>query len=157
MKIIVQRVSSSFVKVDDVVIGSIGQGLNLLIGISISDTREDALKLIKKICSLRLWDGVDDSSEKKWNRSIKDLGSNGGILAVSQFTLQAKVDKGAKPDFHLAMPPMAAKEMFEYIVSTLKNELESFGTKIETGSFGALMEVYIVNDGPVTIILDSNK
>lgn len=157
MKIVIQRVSSSSVKVDDLVVGSIGKGLNLLIGINTSDTKEDALKLIKKIISLRLWDGVGEVSEKKWNRSIKELGEQGGILAVSQFTLQARVDKGAKPDFHGAMSPEPAKEMFDFIVSTIKENLKPYGTKVETGSFGAMMDVSIHNDGPVTILLDSNK
>lgn len=147
MRAVVQRVSSSSVKVDDKVIGSIERGFNLLLGISKDDTIED-LKYIKdKVLNLRVFEDEND----KMNLSLLDV--KGDILAISQFTLYGDCRKGRRPNFMNAMGGDEAKELYEKFINLIKES----GLKVETGEFGAHMHVDIQNDGPVTILLDSKK
>lgn len=147
MRAVVQRVSSSSVKVDGKVIGSINNGFTVLLGICKDDTIED-LKYIKdKIINLRVFHDEND----KMNLSICDV--KGEILAISQFTLYGDCRKGRRPNFMEAMGGDDAKALYDEFVKMLKES----GLKIETGEFGADMKVEINNDGPVTILLDSKK
>ena len=147
MRAVVQRVTSSSVKVDGKVIGSINNGFNILLGICKDDTIED-LKYIKdKIINLRVFHDEND----KMNLSICDV--KGEILAISQFTLYGDCRKGRRPNFMEAMGGDEAKALYDDFIKMLKES----GLKIETGEFGADMKVEINNDGPVTILLDSKK
>lgn len=147
MRAVVQRVSSSKVIVDGDIIGSIGHGLNLLVGINSTDTIED-LKYIKdKVINLRIF---EDKNEKM-NLSLLDV--SGEILVISQFTLYGDCRKGRRPNFMNAMKGEEAEKLYSTFVEMLKEE----GIKVETGSFGANMKVDIQNDGPVTLLLESNK
>jgi D-tyrosyl-tRNA(Tyr) deacylase len=147
LRVVVQRVSSSKVIVDQKVVGSIGRGLNLLIGISKDDTYED-LKYIKdKVVNLRVF----EDEENKMNRSILDI--QGEILAISQFTLYGDCRKGRRPNFMNAMGGEDANALYEDFLKMLKES----GLRVEKGEFGADMKVDIQNDGPVTILLDSKK
>ena len=145
MKIVIQRVSESSVKVDEKIVGEIGAGLMLLCGIDENDQNEDADWLVKKILDLRIF-GDEDG---KLNLSIKDI--QGEILCISQFTLIADYKKGNRPSFIKAAKPDKAIPLFEYF----KDELKKSGLKIESGIFGADMKVALINDGPVTIVMDS--
>lgn len=145
MKIVIQRVSESSVKVDEKIVGKIGAGLMLLCGIDENDQSEDADWLVKKILDLRIF-GDEDG---KLNLSIKDI--QGEILCISQFTLIADYKKGNRPSFIKAAKPDKAIPLFEYF----KDELKKSGLKIESGIFGADMKVALINDGPVTIVMDS--
>lgn len=129
------------------VVGAIERGLCLLIGIHRHDTLEDAEKLINKILKLRLWS--EDTCH--WKRNVCEI-EQGGILAISQFTLLANTDKGSKPDFHNAMATEDARRLFGLIVERIR---EKFSGTVQTGAFGQMMKVEIVNDGPVTIVFDS--
>ena len=147
MRVVVQRVTSSSVKVDGKVIGSINSGFNVLLGICKDDTIED-LKYIKdKIINLRVFQDESD----KMNLSICDV--KGEILAISQFTLYGDCRKGRRPNFMEAMGGDDAKALYDKFVEMLKES----GLKIETGEFGANMKVEINHDGPVTILLESKK
>ncbi|MFN3021674.1 D-aminoacyl-tRNA deacylase [Chryseobacterium sp. TY3] len=145
MKIVIQRVSESSVKVDEKIVGKIGAGLMLLCGIDENDQSEDADWLVKKILDLRIF-GDEDG---KLNLSIKDI--QGEILCISQFTLIADYKKGNRPSFIKAAKPDKAIPLFEYF----KDELKKSGLKVESGIFGADMKVALINDGPVTIVMDS--
>lgn len=145
MKVVIQRVSSASVSVNSKVIGTIEKGYLLLIGISSNDTKSDAEWLVKKIVNLRIF----NDSEDKMNLSIKDI--NGGCLCISQFTLHAKTKKGNRPSFIHAAKPTIAIPLYEYFIEQMKEEIEN----IETGEFGADMQVSLVNDGPVTIVIDT--
>ena len=145
MKIVVQRVSQASVKVSGEIVGEISQGLLLLIGIEENDEKEDAEWLTKKILDLRIF----SDEEGKMNRSVKDI--YGEILCVSQFTLIADYKKGNRPSFIKAAKPEKAVPLFEYF----KGLIKSSGLKIESGVFGADMKVSLLNDGPVTIVMDS--
>lgn len=145
MKIVIQRVSESSVKVDEKIVGEIGAGLMLLCGIDENDQSEDADWLVKKILDLRIF-GDEDG---KLNLSIKDI--QGEILCISQFTLIADYKKGNRPSFIKAAKPDKAIPLFEHF----KDELKKSGLKIESGIFGADMKVALINDGPVTIVMDS--
>ncbi|WP_374330501.1 D-aminoacyl-tRNA deacylase [Soonwooa sp.] len=145
MKIVIQRVSESSVKVDEKIVGKIGAGLMLLCGIDENDQSEDADWLVKKILDLRIF-GDEDG---KLNLSIKDI--QGEILCISQFTLIADYKKGNRPSFIKAAKPDKAIQLFEYF----KDELKESGLKVESGIFGADMKVALINDGPVTIVMDS--
>ena len=147
MRIVVQRVNTSKVIVDDKVLGSINKGLNLLIGFSKEDNDEDLLYLRDKIINLRIFEDEND----KMNLSLLDI--KGDILAISQFTLYGDCRKGRRPNFMNAMGGDEAKALYEEFVKMLKES----GLKVETGEFGAHMNVEIENDGPVTILLDSKK
>ena len=145
MKIVVQRVSQASVKVSGEIVGEISQGLLLLVGIEENDEKEDAEWLAKKILDLRIF----SDEEGKMNRSVKDI--NGEILCASQFTLIADYKKGNRPSFIKAAKPEKAVPLFEYF----KGLIKSSGLKTESGIFGADMKVSLLNDGPVTIVMDS--
>lgn len=145
MKIVVQRVSQASVKVGGEIVGEISQGLLLLVGIEENDEKEDTEWLAKKILDLRIF----SDEEGKMNRSVKDI--YGEILCVSQFTLIADYKKGNRPSFIKAAKPEKAVPLFEYF----KGLIKSSGLKTESGIFGADMKVCLLNDGPVTIVMDS--
>jgi len=147
MRAVVQRVKESRVVVEGKVVGEIGRGLNVLLGIGKGDTEEEARKLAEKIVNLRIF----EDEKGKFQYSLMDIG--GEILVVSQFTLYANVKKGRRPSFEEAEKPEKAKQLYEFFVGYLREK----GLKVETGVFGAMMEVYILNWGPVTIILDSEE
>ncbi len=145
MRVVLQRSGPASVRVDGKVTGSIEQGYVLLVGITHSDTEEDTAYIAKKIAGLRLW----EDSEGKMNHSILEAG--GDILSVSQFTLYGDVKKGRRPSFIEAARPEQAEPLWE----AFNRKLEEEGLKVQTGVFGAMMDVELVNDGPVTIIVDS--
>ncbi|HDK7175130.1 TPA: D-tyrosyl-tRNA(Tyr) deacylase [Clostridium botulinum] len=147
MRAVVQRVISSKVEVDGKVIGSIGKGLNVLLGISREDTEEDIKYLKEKIINLRIF---EDENEKL-NKSLLDIG--GDIIIVSQFTLYGDCRKGRRPSFVEALGGEEAYTLYNKFVESIKKEVNN----VATGEFGADMKVYIENDGPVTILLDSKK
>lgn len=146
MKFVVQRVTHGKVTVDGKVTGEIGNGFLVLIGISKDDTKEIADKMIKKLIGLRIFSDEND----KINLSLDSIG--GELLLVSQFTLYADCKKGNRPSFIEAAEPQMANEMYEYIIS----ECRKIVPKVETGIFGADMKVEMLNDGPFTIIMDSD-
>ncbi len=145
MKIVIQRVSRASVTINEKISGEIERGLLLLVGIHETDTKEQADWCCGKIPKLRIFE--DD--EGKMNRSVKDI--NGGILVVSQFTLYGNVKKGTRPSFIEAARPETAEPLYEYMIEKLKKES---GLMVESGEFGAMMEVKLLNDGPVTLILE---
>lgn len=145
MRIILQRSGPASVQVDGNVTGSIEKGYVLLVGVTHSDTEEDAIYAARKIANLRLWEDEDG----KMNNSILETG--GDILSVSQFTLFADTKKGRRPSFIEAARPEQAEPLWEF----LNEQLEKEGLNVQTGVFGAMMDVELVNDGPVTIIVDS--
>jgi D-aminoacyl-tRNA deacylase len=145
MKIVIQRVSESSVKVNGEIVGEIGKGLMLLIGIDEKDEKSDADWLVQKILNLRIFGDEND----KLNLSILDI--KGEILCISQFTLIADYKKGNRPSFIKAAKPDKAIPLFEYF----KEEIAKSGLKTESGIFGADMKVALINDGPVTIVMDS--
>lgn len=145
MKIVVQRVSKAAVEVDEKIVGEIQQGLLLLVGVDEDDTKQDADWLAKKILDLRIF----GDAEGKMNLSVKDI--FGEILCISQFTLLADYKKGNRPSFIKAAKPETAIPLFDYF----KNLLNDSGLKIQCGIFGADMKVSLLNDGPVTLVLDS--
>ncbi|MGJ0906358.1 D-aminoacyl-tRNA deacylase [Clostridium botulinum] len=147
MRAVVQRVISSKVEVDGKVIGSIGKGLNVLLGISREDTEEDIKYLKEKIINLRIF---EDENEKL-NKSLLYIG--GDIIIVSQFTLYGDCRKGRRPSFVEALGGEEAYILYNKFVESIKKEVNN----VATGEFGADMKVYIENDGPVTILLDSKK
>lgn len=147
MRAVVQRVKSSKVQVDGKVIGSIGMGLNVLLGICKEDTKDDIDYLKDKIINLRIF----HDEEGKMNKSLLDVG--GELIVISQFTLYGDVRKGKRPSFIEALGGNEAKVLYEEFVQKCKETLGN----VETGEFGADMEVTIINDGPVTILLDSKK
>ncbi|MBO0524435.1 D-tyrosyl-tRNA(Tyr) deacylase [Clostridium botulinum] len=147
MRAVVQRVIYSKVEVDGKVIGSIGKGLNVLLGISREDTEEDIKYLKEKIINLRIF---EDENEKL-NKSLLDIG--GDIIIVSQFTLYGDCRKGRRPSFVEALGGEEAYILYNKFVESIKKEVNN----VATGEFGADMKVYIENDGPVTILLDSKK
>ena len=145
MKFVIQRVTHADVKVDGQTIGEIGKGFMVLIGVSNSDTKEIADKMVKKLVGLRIF----EDEQGKTNLSLDAVG--GSLLLISQFTLYANCKKGYRPSFIEAGEPKMAEEMYEYIISKCKESVPT----VERGSFGADMKVALVNDGPVTIIIDS--
>lgn len=145
MKAVIQRVSEASVKVDDEIVGKISDGLLLLIGIDEEDEKTDADWLVQKILNLRIF-GDEDG---KLNLSVLDIA--GEILCISQFTLIADYKKGNRPSFIKAAKPDKAIPLFEYF----KTEIAKSNLKIESGIFGADMKVSLLNDGPVTIVMDS--
>ncbi|MFT4107322.1 MAG: D-aminoacyl-tRNA deacylase [Lacrimispora sp.] len=147
MKVVLQRVSGAGVTVEGTKIGSIGKGFLLLLGVCDTDTREITEKMADKICKLRIF----QDENGKTNLSLADVG--GELLVVSQFTLYADCKKGNRPSFIKAGSPALAEELYEYMVEQLKNR----GNKVEHGSFGADMKVELVNDGPFTLVLDSQE
>ena len=148
MRIVIQRVSEASVAVEGRITGAIGKGLLVLVGIEDADTDEDISWLSNKITSLRIFDDADGVM----NLGIKDSG--GEILLVSQFTLHASTKKGNRPSYIKASKPDIAIPMYEKMIVQLETDL---GSKIATGIFGADMKVNLVNDGPVTIMIDSKN
>ena len=147
MKVVIQRSKQASVTVDGNVTGAIDKGYVLLVGITHTDTAEDVAYCAKKVAELRLW----EDEEGKMNRSILEVG--GDILSVSQFTLYAETKKGRRPSFTTAARPEQAKPMWD----AFNEALREFGLRVETGIFGAMMDVALINDGPVTIIIDSHR
>ena len=147
MKFLIQRVTDANVSVDGKVVGKIGKGFMVLIGIAGTDTVEIADKMIKKLIGMRIF---EDENEKL-NLSLMDI--KGEILSISQFTLYANCKKGRRPSFLDAAKPEISKPLYEYFNQALENA----GVHTETGIFGAMMKVSLINDGPTTIILDSKE
>jgi D-tyrosyl-tRNA(Tyr) deacylase len=147
MRAVVQRVSRATVTVEGRVTGEIGAGLLVLVGVSHDDTTASADYLVDKVLGLRIFE--DDAG--KMNRSVVDVG--GAVLAVSQFTLFGDVRRGKRPSFDDAARPEQAKHLYEYFVERVR----ASGTRCETGVFQAMMDVELVNAGPVTILIDSEK
>ncbi len=146
MKIILQRCSRAEVRIDGDVAGKIGLGFVVLVGVTHSDTREDADFLAKKVAGMRVF----EDAEGKMNLSLAEVG--GQILSISQFTLYGSARKGNRPSFIEAARPEVAEPLYSYFNQVLR---EQYGLHVETGRFGANMQVDFVNDGPVTIIVDS--
>ncbi|MGN0436394.1 MAG: D-aminoacyl-tRNA deacylase [Wujia sp.] len=147
MKFVIQRVSSASCEVDSTVIGSIGTGFMVLIGVGQEDTREIADKMIKKLIGMRIF----EDEEGKTNLSLADV--KGELLLISQFTLYANCRKGNRPSFIEAGKPEMANELYEYIIAECRKQIPV----VETGSFGANMKISLVNEGPFTIVLDSEQ
>jgi D-aminoacyl-tRNA deacylase len=147
MRAVVQRVSHAKVTVKGEVAGQIGAGLLVLLGVGQDDSKSDADYLAEKICGLRVLE--DDTG--KMNLSVADV--RGAVLAVSQFTLYGDVRRGKRPSFDAAARPERARELYEYFVERIRGS----GLRCETGRFQEMMQVELVNDGPVTILLDSKK
>ncbi|CAL9038991.1 uncharacterized protein LOC135619614 [Musa acuminata AAA Group] len=149
MRAVVQRVLSASVEVEGRVVSEIGPGLLVLVGVHESDTDADADYICRKVLNMRLFS--NSKTGKSWDLSVKQ--SNFGVLLVSQFTLYG-ILKGNKPDFHVAMPPQKAKPFYESLVEKFRKSYTSDAVK--DGVFGAMMKVNLVNDGPVTMQLDSS-
>lgn len=145
MRFLIQRVNEASVTVDDQVIGQIGRGLLVLVGISAGDSKEIADKMLKKLIGLRIF----EDENGKTNLDMKKVG--GQMLIISQFTLYADCRKGNRPSFTDAGSPQMANELYQYIISECRKEIEV----VEEGSFGADMKVSLLNDGPFTVLLDS--
>ena len=145
MRVVIQRVSRASVRVDGVIVGEIGQGALILAGVKDDDTEDDVRYIAGKIPNLRIF----AAGEKHFESSVMEAG--GSALVVSQFTLYADTRKGRRPSFVEAAQPGEAERLYELLVSELRNQ----GLTVETGRFGAMMDVELVNDGPVTIIIDS--
>jgi D-tyrosyl-tRNA(Tyr) deacylase len=147
MRAVVQRVSRSSVQVDGKTTGEIGRGINVLLGVTTGDTEADADYLAEKIANLRIFE--DEAG--KMNCSLMDIG--GAMLCISQFTLYGDCRKGRRPSFSTAAEPVRAEQLYEYFMSTVRQ----MGVEVASGVFRAHMDVYIQNDGPVTLLLDSQK
>lgn len=147
MKFVIQRVTESSVKVDGETIGQIGKGFMVLIGVGQQDTKGIADKMVKKMVGLRIF----EDENGKTNLSLGDV--NGELLLISQFTLYANCKKGNRPSFIESGAPDMAEELYEYIIAKCKESVPV----VERGQFGADMKVSLVNDGPFTIVLDSEK
>ena len=145
MKAVLQRVSEASVKVDGEIVGACGAGLMILLGVAQGDCEEDARLLATKIANLRIF--CDEAG--KMNLSVKDI--DGEALIISQFTLMANYKKGNRPDYLESAPPAEANRLYEYFKGLMSRELRHVGS----GVFGAHMEVSLLNDGPVTIVMDS--
>lgn len=147
MRFVIQRVTEAAVRVDGELLGQIEKGYLVLIGVAESDTEEIADKMVKKMIGLRIF----EDEQGKTNLALKDMG--GSLLLVSQFTLYANCKKGNRPSFTEAGSPGKANALYEYIIKKCKESVEL----VETGRFGADMKVSLLNDGPFTIVLDSEK
>ena len=144
MRLVIQRVTSASVRVDNEIVGEIGKGYVILIGVAPEDTKEVVDRLVKKVLQLRIFE--DDQG--KTNLSIQDV--SGELLLISQFTLYADCRKGNRPSFVQAAKPDLANELYDYFIEKCRQTI----SKVETGSFGADMKVSLVNDGPFTIVLE---
>lgn len=147
MKLIIQRSKQAHVSISNKISGEITRGLVLLVGIEAADTQEDVDYLVRKVCNMRIFSDEAD----KMNLSVQDVG--GEILSISQFTLHADTKKGNRPSFIQAAKPEAAIPIYD----SFNKGLAASGLRVETGKFGADMQVSLVNDGPVTIIIDSKN
>lgn len=147
MRAVVQRVTRAQVRVDGDVVGAIDGGILVLVGVGVDDDEDDAISLARKIASLRIF--RDD--EGNMNRDVGEIG--GAVLVISQFTLHGDVRKGRRPSFIAAARPEQAEPLYERVVTELSRQ----GLTTATGRFGATMAVELVNDGPVTILLDSKR
>ncbi len=147
MRAVVQRVSRAKVSIGEWTCGEIGHGLLVLLGVGHGDTEADASYLAEKIAGLRVFEDDDG----KMNRSVLEVG--GSVLAVSQFTLYGDARRGKRPSFDAAAPPEPARRLYEFFVERLR----ALGLRCETGRFQEMMQVELVNEGPVTILLDSGK
>lgn len=145
MRAVVQRVSAASVVVDGQVVGAIGRGLLVLLGVTHNDGQADAMALARKIAGLRIF----EDAASKFNLALADV--DGAVLVVSQFTLYGDARKGRRPSFTDAARPEQAEPLIAYFVQTLRSE----GVPVQTGIFGASMAVHLVNDGPVTLWLDT--
>jgi D-tyrosyl-tRNA(Tyr) deacylase len=148
MRIVIQRVTSASVSINDAVVGQIGKGVMILLGITPEDTTADADWLVGKVSRLRIFDDANGVM----NLSLQDIG--GEALVVSQFTLMASYRKGNRPSYIHAAPPSVAIPLYEYFVKELQAVI---GRPVPTGQFGADMQVSLTNDGPVTIVMDSKN
>lgn len=149
MRALLQRASRAEVRVAGTVVGRIGKGLVVLLGIAREDTLEAARYLAAKIVNLRVF----DDGEGRMNRSLLDLGPEAGILCVSQLTLYGDCRKGRRPSYDRAAPPEKSRPLYERFI----DELRGLGVPVEAGQFQAMMDVELVNDGPVTLLLDSDR
>ena len=147
MRAVVQRVTRASVKVGEEIVGEIGSGLVVLVGIARDDTKVEAAYLVDKITNLRIFD--DDAA--KMNLSVKDV--NGALLIISQFTLYGDVRRGLRPSWIDAAPPEVAEPLYDFFV----RQSQAAVAEVATGKFQAMMQVELINDGPVTILLDSKK
>lgn len=145
MRVVIQRVNSSQVAVEGEIIGKIGRGLNLLVGIAATDTEAELDWMVKKCLELRLFPG---EAGDRFDRSVQEI--QGALLVISQFTLYGDCRKGRRPSFDRAAPPDQAERYYDLFVTKLRQQ----GLTVETGRFGANMQVSIENDGPVTILLE---
>jgi len=148
MKLVIQRVKRGSVTVDGEIVGRIGKGVVVLVGIHRDDKDDDLEWTVKKLLNFCYWDGTD---ERPWRAGIKEADAE--VLLVSQFTLYGRYGNGRRPDFSHAMAPENAEPMFNAFVERVK--LEYIPERVQTGKFGAMMDVELVNDGPVTFIFDS--
>jgi D-tyrosyl-tRNA(Tyr) deacylase len=148
MKTVIQRVASASVTIDNQIVAHINQGLLVLIGIEDADNQEDIIWLTSKIVNLRIFADANDVM----NLSVKDI--DGEVIIVSQFTLHAATKKGNRPSYIKASKPEIAIPLYEKFISQFENEI---GKKVQTGQFGADMKVALVNDGPVTIVIDTKN
>lgn len=146
MRGLIQRVSHADVRVDGEVIGEVEQGILLLLGIEKNDTKQQADKLLDKLLNYRIF----ADAEQRMNLSVTDI--EGGVLAISQFTLAADTKKGLRPGFSTAMPPAEAEALYDYFLAQLQQRHQG---KVAAGSFGADMKVSLCNDGPVTFLLEA--
>lgn len=146
MRVVIQRVKSSQVTVNGEIIGKIGRGLNLLVGISPSDTDAELEWMARKCLDLRLF--PDTEAGDKWQKSVQEIG--GELLVISQFTLYGDCRKGRRPSFDQSAHPQLAEEIYDRFVT----KLQASGLRVATGKFGAMMQVTIENDGPVTLLLE---
>ena len=147
MRAVVQRVSSARVTVDGLLIGEIGSGLLVLLGASCSDVQDDVVYVVRKILGLRIF----QNSDGKMDLSVAEV--NGAVMVVSQFTLYGDVRKGRRPSFDEAAPPESARPLYDSVIEGIRGS----GVKVATGEFGAMMDVSLVNNGPVTLLVDSAK
>jgi D-aminoacyl-tRNA deacylase len=147
MRAVVQRVSRAQVAVNGEIAGEIGLGLLVLLGVGRDDTEADGTYLAEKIAGLRVF----EDAEGRMNRSVQDVG--GSVLTVSQFTLYGDVRRGKRPSFDAAAPPEKARQLYEFFVE----QIRAAGLRCETGRFQEMMKVELVNEGPVTVLLDSGK
>ena len=148
MRVVVQRCSRAEVRIDGQVVGRIEKGFMVLVGITDGDTKDEADLLAKKVAQMRVF----EDAEGKMNLALKDV--NGAVLSISQFTLYADCKKGNRPSFIRAARPEMAEPLYDYFNDVLRTQ---YGLQVETGQFGADMKVDFVNDGPVTIILESGE
>ncbi|MBD2602954.1 D-tyrosyl-tRNA(Tyr) deacylase [Scytonema hofmannii FACHB-248] len=146
MRVIIQRVKSSQVAVNGEIIGKIARGLNLLVGIADTDTDIEVDWMVRKCLDLRLF--PDEEGEDRWQKSVQEI--NGELLVISQFTLYGDCRKGRRPSFDRSAAPTLAQDLYNNFVAKLRES----GLRVETGQFGAMMQVSIENDGPVTLLLE---